>query len=79
MVGITTAGRGWKAPKQCLQKEQVRSSNLNSPDITETEPESWPMAHTLNNMLHGVSSSVKLRSQPIKLLTGRVLKHHHRS
>ena len=52
--GITTPGRGWRALKQCIkEEEQARTSTLNSSDITDTDPETWPAAHTINNTGHG--------------------------
>lgn len=37
-------GGGWKALKQYIEGEQARTSNLNSPDITNTDPKAWPVA-----------------------------------
>lgn len=67
-------GGDWKALKQYIKDEQARTSILNSPDIINADPETWPVAHTINNPGQGDSFSVKLQRQPIELLTGRVLK-----
>lgn len=51
-------GGDWKARKQHLREEQARTSTLNSSDIIHADPETWPVAHSINNTGHGYSFSV---------------------
>lgn len=39
----------WKALKQYIKKEWAGTSNFNSSDITNTYPETWPVAYAVNN------------------------------
>lgn len=48
----------WKVLKQHIREEQARTSTLNSSDVIDTDPETWPLAHSVNNTGHGYSFSV---------------------
>lgn len=53
----------WKAVKQYIKEEQVRTSTLKTSDITKTDPETWPVAHTFNNPVRRFSFSVNQTTQ----------------
>lgn len=48
----------WKAIKQYTKEEKLKTSTLNSSDITNIAPKTWPVAHNINNTGHGYSFSV---------------------
>lgn len=68
-------GKDWRALEQYINDEQARISTLNSFGITDTDPKTWPVAHTVSNTRHGYSFLVSQITQVVhQLLTSRVLK-----
>lgn len=78
MLGITTPGRGLESLKvaQEVRTGQERTDTLNSSIITKSDVRTWPVAHTSNTTSMGtiIFLLIKLHSQTINLLTGRVVK-----
>ena len=68
-------GGNLKFLKQQIREAQPRTITLNSSDITNTDPEAWPVVHTVNHNRYGYSFPVNLATwAAIKLLARRVLK-----
>lgn len=44
--------------KQHIKEEQARTSTPNTSDIINADPETWALAHSINNTGHGYSFSV---------------------
>lgn len=63
-------GGNWKALKQYIKNGQARTNTLNSSDITNIDPETWPPSHTVNNTGHDIHSLlIEYTGSPFNLNT----------
>ena len=53
----------WKASEQHIKEEHAENGILSISDISNSDPEAWPIAHTINDTGHKYSFSVNQTMQ----------------